>query len=148
MRRRQGHLMGERLHAGDLGRIIEANKRQPVRPPRHRQDHVHQPARLEPGKEHGPDAPPFDVVKVNLQRVVSLPGFIGCIHDAMVNHPVKHVRRAAQRQIAALENEIGFDIKVIKGTVRSAPITPAESAETLHAQLLTLRSLSDHLVVI
>jgi hypothetical protein len=103
---------------------------------------------LELGREHGPDAPPFDVVTVNLQRVVSLPGFIGCIHDAMVNHPVKHVRRAAQRQIASLEKEIGFDIKVIKGTVRSAATTPAESAETLHAQLLTLRSLSDHLVVI
>jgi hypothetical protein len=103
---------------------------------------------LELGREHGPDAPAFDVVTVNLQRVVSLPGFIGCIHDAMVNHPVRHVRRAAQRQIAALEKEIGFDIKVIKGTVRSAPTTPAESAETLHAQLLTLRSLSEHLVVI
>jgi hypothetical protein len=103
---------------------------------------------LELRSEHGPDAPAFDVVTVNLQRVVSLSGFIGCIHDAMVNHPVKHVRRAAQRQIASLEKEIGFDIKVIKGTVRSAATTPAESAETLHAQLLTLRSLSDHLVVI
>ncbi len=103
---------------------------------------------LELGNEHGPDAPPFDVVKINLQRVVSLPGFIGCIHDAMVNHPAKHVRRAAQRQLAALEKEIGFDIKVIKGTVRAGPTTPEESGETLHAQLLTLRSLSDHLVVI
>jgi hypothetical protein len=103
---------------------------------------------LELAKEHGPDAPAFEVLKVNLQRVVSLPGFIGCIHDAMVRHPVKHVRRAAQRQIAALEKEVGFDIKVIRGTVRSAPTTPAESAETLHAQLLTIRSLSDRLVVI
>lgn len=103
---------------------------------------------LELAKEHGPDAPAFDVLKINLQRVVSLPGFIGCIHDAMVRHPVKQMRRVAERQIAALEKEIGFDIKVIKGTVRSAPTTPAESAETLHAQLLTIRSLSDHLVVI
>jgi hypothetical protein len=103
---------------------------------------------LELAKEHGPDALPFDVVRVNLQRVVSLPGFIGCIHDAMVNHPTRHVRRAAQRQVAALEKEIGFDIKVIKGTVRSGPTTPEESGETLHAQLLTLRALSDHLVVI
>lgn len=103
---------------------------------------------LELAKEHGPDAPAFDVLKVDLQRVVSLPGFIGCIHDAMVRHPVKRVRRAAERQIAALEKEIGFDIKVIRGTVRSAPTTPAESAETLHAQLLTVRSLSEHLVVI
>jgi hypothetical protein len=103
---------------------------------------------LELAKEHGRDAPPFDVVMINLQRVVSIPGFIGCVHDAMISHPVKHLRRAAQRQIGALEKEIGFDIRVIKGTVRSSPITPAESAETLHAQLLTLRALSEHLVVV
>ena len=103
---------------------------------------------LELTKEHGPDGPPFDVVKINLQRVVSLAGFIGCVHDAMVSHPLKHVRRAAQRQVAALEKEIGFDIKVIKGTVRSSASTPAESGEMLHAQLVTLRALSDHLVVI
>jgi hypothetical protein len=103
---------------------------------------------LELAKEHGPDAPAFDVVKVNLQRVVSLPGFIGCVHDAMTTHPVKQVRRAAQRQISALEKEIGFDIRVIRGTIKSTPQSAVDSAETLHAQLLTLRGLSDHLVVI
>jgi len=103
---------------------------------------------LELGKSHGDDAPPFDVLKVNLQRVVSLPGFVGCVHDAMITHPVKRLRRAAQRQIGALEKEIGFDIRVIKGTVRSPAVSPAHDAETLHAQLLALRSLSDHLVVI
>ena len=103
---------------------------------------------LELAKRHGDDAPPFDVVKINLQRVVSLPGFIGCVHDALISHPVKHLRRAAQRQIGALEKEIGFDIRVIKGTVRSRTVTPAESAETLHAQLVTLQALSDHLVVV
>ncbi|HEY2437403.1 MAG TPA: hypothetical protein VGH93_09485 [Solirubrobacteraceae bacterium] len=103
---------------------------------------------LELAKSHGDDAPPFDVVKVNLQRVVSIPGFIGCVHDAMVGHPIKRVRRAAQRQIGALEKEIGFDIKVIKGTVRGRAAVPAQDAETLHAQLVALRSLSDHLVVV
>ncbi|MGA2455387.1 MAG: hypothetical protein ABSG93_17900 [Solirubrobacteraceae bacterium] len=103
---------------------------------------------LELAKSHGEDAPPFDVVKVNLQRVVSIPGFIGCVHDAMISHPAKHLRRAAQRQIGALEKEIGFDIKVIKGSVKSAAANPAQDAETLHAQLLALRSLSDHLVVV
>ncbi|HEV7941615.1 MAG TPA: hypothetical protein VGP17_02295 [Solirubrobacteraceae bacterium] len=97
---------------------------------------------------HGDDAPPFEVVKVNLQRVVSMPGFIGCVHDAMISHPVKSLRRAAQRQIGALEKEIGFDIKVIKGSVRSAAASPAQDAETLHAQLVALRSLSAHLVVV
>jgi len=103
---------------------------------------------LELAKAHGADAPPFDVVKINLQRVVSIPGFIGCVHDAMTSHPVKSLRRAAQRQIGALEKEIGFDIKVIKGSVRSPAANPAQDAETLHAQLVALRSLSGHLVVV
>ncbi len=103
---------------------------------------------LELGKTHGNAAPPFDVVKVNLQRVVSIPGFIGCVHDALIGHPVKRLRRAAQRQIGVLEKEIGFDIKVIKGSVKSAAASPAQEGETLHAQLLALRSISEHLVVV
>src|ERR1035437_284756 len=99
-------------------------------------------------KTHGDDAPSFDVVKINLQRVVSIPGFIGCVHDAMTSHPVKRVRRAAQRQIDALEKEIGFDIKIIKGSIKSPAVSPAQDAETLHAQLIALRTLSDHLVVV
>lgn len=103
---------------------------------------------LELAEAHGDDAPPFDVVKVNLQRVVSIPGFVGCVHDAMIDHPVKRIRRAAARQIGALEKEIGFDIRVIKGTVRRSAASPVQDAETLHAQLIALRSLSEHLVVI
>jgi hypothetical protein len=102
---------------------------------------------LELARSHGEDAPPFEVVKVNLQRVVSIPGFIGCVHDAMISHPVKSLRRAAARQIGALEKEIGFDIRVIKGSVRSAALRPAQDAETLHAQLVALRSIADRLVV-
>lgn len=103
---------------------------------------------LELARAHDDDAPPFDTVKVNLQRVVSIPGFIGCVHDAMTTHPAKRLRRAAQRQIGVLEKEIGFDIKVIKGSVRSSRVSPAQDAETLHAQLVALRSVSDHLVVV
>jgi energy-coupling factor transporter ATP-binding protein EcfA2 len=103
---------------------------------------------LELAKKHGESAPPFDVVKVNLQRVVSIPGFIGCVHDAMTGHPDKRLRRAAQRQIGALEKEIGFDIRVIKGAVRRSPATPAQDGETLHAQLLALREVSERLVVV
>jgi hypothetical protein len=103
---------------------------------------------LELGKSHGDDAPPFDVVKVNLQRVVSIPGFIGCVYDAMIGHPVKRLRRAAQRQVGLLETEIGFDIKVIKGMVRSRGGYPVHDAEALHAQLLALRAMSSHLVVV
>jgi len=103
---------------------------------------------LELSQTPDPHAPAFDVVKVNLQRVVSIPGFVGCVHDALTSHPVKRVRRAAQRQLGALEKEIGFDIKVIKGTVKSSAVSPAQDAETLHAQLVALRAISDHLVVV
>lgn len=103
---------------------------------------------LELLKNHGADAPPFDVVRVNLQRVVSIPGFIGCVHDAMLEHPSRTIRRHARRQITVLEKEIGFDIKVIKGTVRRGTVTPEQDAETLHAQLVALRGLSEHLVVV
>jgi hypothetical protein len=103
---------------------------------------------LELAKSHGDDAPPFDVVKINLQRVVSIPGFIGCVHDAMVGHPAKHLRRAALRQVSVLEKEIGFDIKLIKGTVKRSGVRPEHDAETLHAQLLAMRSLSEHMVVV
>ena len=103
---------------------------------------------LELVKRHGDDAPPFDVVKVNLQRVVSIPGFIGCVHDAMTAHPVKRLRRAGQRQIEALEKEIGFDIRVIKGGVKRTAVRPEHDAETLHAQLVALRAMSEHLVVV
>ncbi len=103
---------------------------------------------LELAKDHGAGAPPFDVVKVNLQRVVSIPGFIGCVYDAMTSHPTKGLRRAAQRQLGALEKEIGFDIKVIKGSVKSSAVSPAQDGETLHSQLVALRSVSEHLVVV
>jgi len=103
---------------------------------------------LELVKAHGDDAPPFDVVRVNLQRVVSVPGFIGCVHDAMTTHPVKRLRRAAQRQIGALEMELGFDIKVIRGSVKRSGVRPEQDAEMLHAQLVALRSLSEHIVVV
>lgn len=103
---------------------------------------------LELAKAHGDDAPPFDVVRINLQRVVSIAGVIGCVHDAMSTHPEKRLRRAAQRQIGALEKEIGFDIKVVKGSVRRASSKPGQDAETMHAQLIALRSLSDRIVVV
>lgn len=103
---------------------------------------------LELVKDHGERAPAFDVVKVNLQRVVSIPGFIGCVHDAMTSHPDKRLRRAALRQIGVLEKEIGFDIKVVKGSVKRSSASSAQDAETLHAQLVSLRSISERLVVV
>lgn len=41
---------------------------------------------LELARPHGADAPPFDVIRVNLERVVSVAGVVGCVHDAMTSH--------------------------------------------------------------
>ena len=69
---------------------------------------------LELAKDHGPDAPGFDVVRVDLQRVLSLPGFIGCVHDALagqegqlvvaeaeLGHSLEHAPRPGQDPVAA-----------------------------------------------
>src|SRR5258708_12779245 len=72
-------------------------------------------------KDDGAGAPRFDVVTVNLQRVVSIPGFIGCVHDAMTGHPAKNLRRAPLRHIGALATEIPSATTVPKGSVQSTP---------------------------
>jgi hypothetical protein len=50
--------------------------------------------------------------------------------------------------MSVLEKEIGFDIKFIKGAVKRSGVTAGQDAETLHAQLVALRALSGHLVVV
>jgi hypothetical protein len=99
-------------------------------------------------QDHGPDAPPYTVVRVNLQRAFSIPAFTACVHDALQNHPEPAIRREARRQLSRLEKEIGFDIKVIKGSIKRTGVTLEQDTEALHAQLASLRRLSDHLVVV
>jgi hypothetical protein len=99
-------------------------------------------------QDHGVDAPPHTVVRVNLQRAFSIPAFTACVHDALQGHPDAAVRREARRQLSRLEKEIGFDIKVIKGSLRSTRVNREHGTEALHAQLASLTRLADHLVVI
>jgi molybdopterin-guanine dinucleotide biosynthesis protein len=99
-------------------------------------------------RDHGQDAPPHAVIRINLQRAFSVAAFNACVHDALVAHPSRQIRREARKQLAVLEKEIGFDIKVIKGTVRRSGVTPEQDAEALHAQLASLARLADHVVVV
>lgn len=103
---------------------------------------------LELAKAHGDDAPPFVVVRINLQRVLSIPGFSACVHDALVKHPEKAIRRVAQKQLTVLQKEIGFDIKIVKGSIKRTGVTPEQDAEALHAQLGSIATLADHVVVV
>jgi hypothetical protein len=79
---------------------------------------------------------------------MSVAAFCACVHDALISHPGRSLRREARRQLEVLEKEIGLDIKVVKGTVRRSGVTPEQDAEALHAQLASLARLSSHMVVI
>ena len=103
---------------------------------------------LELGRSHGPDAPPHSVIRINLQRAFSIAAFNACVHDALASHPERHIRREARKQLSALEKEIGFDIKVIKGAVRRTGVTTGQDAEALHAQLKALSKLAGDVVVV
>jgi len=97
--------------------------------------------------EHEPDAPAYTIVQVNLKRALSIPAFISCVNDALEEHPVQEIRRAARRELEVLEREIGFDLKIIKGAVRRGSRQAEEAAEMLHAQLRALPRLASRVVV-
>ncbi|HTU79979.1 MAG TPA: hypothetical protein VMF09_14585 [Solirubrobacteraceae bacterium] len=97
--------------------------------------------------EHEADAPPFTMVRVDLKRALSIPAFISCVSDALAEHPDRAVRRAAAGELEVLEREIGFDLKVVKGTVRRGARQAEETAEMLHAQLRAISRLASHVVV-
>jgi hypothetical protein len=93
------------------------------------------------------DAPAFVTVRVELKRALSIPAFISCVDDALRDHPVQAVRRAAARELELLERELGFDLRIIKGSVRKGARQPGDVAEMLHAQLRSLTRLASHVVV-
>ena len=45
---------------------------------------------------HGPDAPPFDAIYINLQRATSTPAFLSAVRHAIDNHPSQTLRRIAR----------------------------------------------------
>ncbi len=97
--------------------------------------------------EHEADAPPYIMIRVDLKRALSIPAFISCVDDALKEHPERAIRRAAAREVETLEREIGFDLKIVKGSVRRGARQAEEAAEMLHAQLRTLPRLADRVVV-
>lgn len=98
--------------------------------------------------EHEADAPPHVMLRVNLKRALSIPAFISCVDRALRQHPDATVRRAAMRELEVLERELGFDLKLVRGTVRRGGRNAGgDPAEVLHGQLETLARLGDHVVV-
>jgi energy-coupling factor transporter ATP-binding protein EcfA2 len=96
--------------------------------------------------DHGPDSPPWMIVRINLQRAVSLPAFIGAVSDAVAKHPDRGLRRRARAGFGRVEKEIGVNLGVVKAGTRSKGL-PTNEEEVLHAQLAVLPSLASHIVV-
>jgi hypothetical protein len=104
--------------------------------------------RMELAKDHEADAPPWDLIRIDLRRVISLPAFVGAITDAWQAHPSNNVRRRAKAALKAYEKEIGMNLGVVKAGLRSTGKNAADVAEILHGQLRTLTQVSDKLVVV
>lgn len=102
---------------------------------------------VELGTEHGPDAPPWDLVTIDLRRAISQSAFIGAISDAVDKHPNRNLRRKGIAAFNRLEKEMKINLGVVKAGVRSAAQRDLNESEILHRQLLALSELSEHLVV-
>lgn len=100
-------------------------------------------------KQHGPDAPAFDAVYVNLQRASSIPAFISAIRHAIDNHPSLDLRRIARAEVSAVEKELKISFGVVQAGIRAkGKTTPDENEQFLFAQLLVLRRMSDRMVIV
>lgn len=96
--------------------------------------------------EHEADAPPFEMIRINLKRAVSIPAFISCVDDALREHPKTAVRIAAQKELELVERQLEINFKIFKTSAKRSK-SQIEPAEALHAQLKTLPRITDRLVI-
>jgi hypothetical protein len=97
--------------------------------------------------EQEADAPAHTVVRIDLKRALSIPAFVSCVSDALHNHPDPRARRAGARELEVVERQLGFDLKLIRGSTKRSARNAPDFAEVLHAQLRALTRLASHVVV-
>lgn len=98
--------------------------------------------------DHEPDAPPWQLLRIDLRRAISLPAFIGAVRTALERHPDGQLRRRAGDAWRRLEKNIGINLGVVAAGVRSGGRQALNEAEVLHDQLLALSQATDRLVVV
>jgi hypothetical protein len=96
------------------------------------------------GIEHGADAPPWELIRIDLRRAISPTAFIGAVLDAARSH--QSLARRALSEFRRLEKEIGVNLGVVRAGARQRGMQ-INDTEVLHAQLAALTALSPRLVV-
>jgi len=104
------------------------------------------PLRQELSLDHEPDAPPYEMIRINLKRALSIPAFISCVDDALDSHPSPLFRAAAKKELEIVERQMEIDFKVFKASRKHTRSLP-EPAEVLHAQLKALPRMAERLVI-
>lgn len=94
--------------------------------------------------DHSNDAPPWELIRIDLRRVISPAAFIGAVVDAARDHT--SLARRALSEFRRLEKEIGINLGVVKAGARQRGIQ-INDTEILHAQLSALSRLSPRLVI-
>ena len=95
---------------------------------------------------HGPDAGPWECIRVDLRPVANLGDFVTAVRDAVDHHPSKTVRRRIQSEFATLNKDFGINLGVVRFGVSSGPRTEDLQA-ILTRQLRALRTLDSKVVI-
>jgi len=94
--------------------------------------------------DHSNDAPPWELIRIDLRRAISPAAFIGAVVDAARDHT--SMARRALSEFRRVEKEIGVNLGVVKAGARQRGIR-INDTEVLHAQLSALSRLSPRLVI-
>ncbi len=104
--------------------------------------------RRELERNHEADAPPWQMLRIDLRRAISLPAFIGATRTALSKHPDGRLRRRTGDAWKRLEKSIGINLGVVAAGVRTGGRQALNEAEVLHDQLRALTEVTDRLVVV
>ncbi len=97
--------------------------------------------------DHGPKAPPWEMIIVDLRRAISLQAFVGAIVAALQKHPSRRIQRRARTVSSSLEKQLGISLGVVKAGIRSPAARANSDAEVLYAHLATLAEVADRIVI-
>lgn len=94
--------------------------------------------------DHDADAPPWELIRIDLRRAISPAAFIGAVLDATRDH--QSLARRALSGFRRLEKEIGVNLGVVRAGARQRGVQ-INDTEVLHSQLAALAAITPRLVI-